>query len=137
MDPWFGLAAGERARIVGPLRYARVAELADAYGSGPYGETRGGSSPLASNGLGFLHTDLHQEQNNRNARHAGSDRKITSPHLSFLPPSELSLAGKAVFARQASVRLFSVPELFSSHRLFFVPPSEPSLAQKAFFGLRA
>jgi hypothetical protein len=28
--------------------YARVAELADAYGSGPYGETRGGSSPLAS-----------------------------------------------------------------------------------------
>jgi hypothetical protein len=28
-----------------------VAELADAYGSGPYGETRGGSSPLASNVL--------------------------------------------------------------------------------------
>ena len=27
---------------------ARVAELADAYGSGPYGATRGGSSPLAS-----------------------------------------------------------------------------------------
>jgi hypothetical protein len=26
-----------------------VAELADAYGSGPYGATRGGSSPLASN----------------------------------------------------------------------------------------
>ena len=25
-----------------------MAELADAYGSGPYGETRGGSSPLAS-----------------------------------------------------------------------------------------
>ena len=28
--------------------FARVAESADAYGSGPYGETRGGSSPLAS-----------------------------------------------------------------------------------------
>src|SRR5437667_5746048 len=28
--------------------FARVAELADAYGSGPYGATRGGSSPLAS-----------------------------------------------------------------------------------------
>src|SRR5438876_11956237 len=28
--------------------FARVAELADAYGSGPYGETRGGSSPLVS-----------------------------------------------------------------------------------------
>jgi hypothetical protein len=31
-----------------PLLIARVAELADAYGSGPYGATRGGSSPLAS-----------------------------------------------------------------------------------------
>ena len=30
------------------LLLARVAELADAYGSGPYGETRGGSSPLVS-----------------------------------------------------------------------------------------
>lgn len=28
--------------------HAHVAELADAYGSGPYGETRGGSSPLVS-----------------------------------------------------------------------------------------
>lgn len=27
---------------------AHVAELADAYGSGPYGVTRGGSSPLVS-----------------------------------------------------------------------------------------
>jgi hypothetical protein len=36
-------------RIVGRCRFARVAELADAYGSGPYGATRGGSSPLASN----------------------------------------------------------------------------------------
>ena len=31
-----------------PAVFARVAELADAYGSGPYGATRGGSSPLAS-----------------------------------------------------------------------------------------
>ena len=42
------LQAAWRARIVAPLPVARVAELADAYGSGPYGETRGGSSPLAS-----------------------------------------------------------------------------------------
>jgi hypothetical protein len=34
--------------ILGRLLLARVAELADAYGSGPYGETRGGSSPLVS-----------------------------------------------------------------------------------------
>src|SRR5207253_5637319 len=42
------LQAAWCARIVAPLPVARVAELADAYGSGPYGETRGGSSPLAS-----------------------------------------------------------------------------------------
>src|ERR1700730_1281253 len=30
------------------LHNAHVAELADAYGSGPYGVTRGGSSPLVS-----------------------------------------------------------------------------------------
>ena len=32
----------------GEVAKAHVAELADAYGSGPYGETRGGSSPLVS-----------------------------------------------------------------------------------------
>lgn len=30
------------------FRFAHVAELADAYGSGPYGETLGGSNPLVS-----------------------------------------------------------------------------------------
>ena len=44
----FDLAGGWHARIVRITGFARVAELADAYGSGPYGETRGGSSPLAS-----------------------------------------------------------------------------------------
>lgn len=33
---------------------AHVAELADAYGSGPYGATRGGSSPLVSTTLGSI-----------------------------------------------------------------------------------
>ena len=33
---------------------ARVAELADAYGSGPYGETRGGSSPLVSTAFSLV-----------------------------------------------------------------------------------
>ena len=33
-----------------------MAELADAYGSGPYGATRGGSSPLVSNFLDDLST---------------------------------------------------------------------------------
>src|ERR1043165_8693288 len=47
----FDLAGGWHARIVRTTGFARVAELADAYGSGPYGETRGGSSPLASSPL--------------------------------------------------------------------------------------
>ena len=42
----FRLAPRKPMRILGVL--AHVAELADAYGSGPYGETRGGSSPLVS-----------------------------------------------------------------------------------------
>ena len=45
---WFDLAGIWHTRIVRATGFARVAELADAYGSGPYGETRGGSSPLAS-----------------------------------------------------------------------------------------
>jgi hypothetical protein len=34
--------------LLPPIFRAHVAELADAYGSGPYGATRGGSSPLVS-----------------------------------------------------------------------------------------
>src|SRR4051812_5059380 len=45
----FELARRARRRNVnGPILHAHVAELADAYGSGPYGATRGGSSPLVS-----------------------------------------------------------------------------------------
>ena len=33
---------------------AHVAELADAYGSGPYGATRGGSSPLVSTNVNAI-----------------------------------------------------------------------------------
>jgi hypothetical protein len=39
---------GSARNLATALRYARVAKLADAYGSGPYGATRGGSSPLVS-----------------------------------------------------------------------------------------
>src|SRR5438445_10049210 len=44
----FTLRLAGACALYGPLPFARVAESADAYGSGPYGETRGGSSPLAS-----------------------------------------------------------------------------------------
>ena len=45
---------GSARNLATALPYARVAELADAYGSGPYGATRGGSSPLVSNFLDDL-----------------------------------------------------------------------------------
>ena len=48
------LQPGWHMRILAAITaQARVAELADAYGSGPYGETLGGSSPLASNSYGL------------------------------------------------------------------------------------
>ena len=45
----FAVATHALLRILPAAAVARVAEPADAYGSGPYGATRGGSSPLASN----------------------------------------------------------------------------------------
>ncbi len=51
-----------------------MAELADAYGSGPYGATRGGSSPLASTttpppaGGGFFMVDWETAQNQAASR---------------------------------------------------------------------
>jgi hypothetical protein len=57
-------------RIIGRCRFARVAELADAYGSGPYGATRGGSSPLASN-LSFY--PLASGQPASSAKRAGQE----------------------------------------------------------------
>ena len=77
--------------------YARVAELADAYGSGPYGETRGGSSPLAS-----TKPLLTCNGANTNATMPVWIGLVTSSlRLSFLPPSEPSLTGRAFFARLA------------------------------------
>src|SRR6266478_4416976 len=51
----FRLARAKWPRnLIGRIFRAHVAELADAYGSGPYGATRGGSSPLVSNFLDDL-----------------------------------------------------------------------------------
>ncbi len=46
---YLGGESGDSHRSV-----AHVAELADAYGSGPYGATLGGSSPLVSTNFLFL-----------------------------------------------------------------------------------
>ena len=77
--------------------YARVAELADAYGSGPYGETRGGSSPLAS-----TKPLLTCNGANTNATMPVWIGLVTSSlRLSFWLPTALSLARRAFFARLA------------------------------------
>src|SRR5207245_8369838 len=79
-----------RLRIVVPLSFARVAELADAYGSGPYGETRGGSSPLASNSAMLF------------KRRGDVPFELTCcpQRLFFLPPIGLSSIGKVSSAPQ-------------------------------------
>src|ERR1043165_8914405 len=64
----FDLAGGWHARIVRATGFARVAELADAYGSGPYGETRGGSSPLASSPLVSAPSILFESESYRQPR---------------------------------------------------------------------
>jgi hypothetical protein len=63
-------------RIVGtPLSLARVAELADAYGSGPYGATRGGSSPLASRLVNRRARSVDLGVGRHDVRANGSDRR--------------------------------------------------------------
>jgi hypothetical protein len=71
-------------RIVGtPLSLARVAELADAYGSGPYGATRGGSSPLASSLVNRRARSVDLDVGRYDVRANGSDRR----HAALRPVS--------------------------------------------------
>src|ERR1044072_1718257 len=116
------------------LSYARVAELADAYGSGPYGETRGGSSPLASSVC--ISSTLFGRENHRQVADSGCIDITCALQLSVALPSEPSSIAKAFFVRQVGDRLFSPQELFSNLPLFFLPPSEPSLARRVVFGQR-
>ena len=87
----FGLTLqrGCRLRIVGATGFfARVAELADAYGSGPYGETRGGSSPLASSPK--LPSGLNPNKNYRQAADIGPiDRLFSSRSFPARGPASL------------------------------------------------
>src|SRR5436305_2639152 len=76
--------------------FARVAELADAYGSGPYGATRGGSSPLASS-YRFVQPTVGSTSS---CSMLVATVVAISSRLSFCRPSALSLVLKVSFGRQ-------------------------------------
>ena len=93
-----------------------MAEPADAYGSGPYGETRGGSTPLASS----------------------SGRQKRLPVTAELDRSryfalDLLLAAQRAFIRSESLlrpAAVSAPLFFAG--ALFVPPAFLLAAQRAF-----
>jgi hypothetical protein len=108
-------------RIVGPLVFARVAELADAYGSGPYGETRGGSSPLASSALSPSSLeDIRQ----------AADSGIL---IDYLRPAAFLRAAQRAFINCESLRRpAGVSPPFFAEGAAFVPPAFLLAAQRAF-----
>ncbi len=93
--------------------FARVAELADAYGSGPYGETRGGSSPLAESLL----------------RPAGVSPPFLDEGAAFVPPDFLLAAQRAFISSDSFLRPAAVSAPFFLTGAGFVPPF--SFAQRA------
>src|SRR5207302_6896624 len=84
---------------------AHVAELADAYGSGPYGATRGGSSPLVSSVLRHgvpkwpiscsnRRREAHRRLHCSNFAHAVVDRAVRDLVRSHRPGSLSRYWGK-------------------------------------------
>ena len=104
------------------LVFARVAELADAYGSGPYGETRGGSSPLASRACSQL--ILTQSKTYRQA----VDLVILIDYLRAF----LRAAQRAFINCESLFRPAGVSPPFFATGAFFVPPAFRLAAQRAF-----
>ena len=99
-----------------------MAELADAYGSGPYGETRGGSSPLASSKLPSTFNGAKYRQYKGQAGEAGyffAAAFLLAAHRAFISSES--------FLRPAAV---SVPFFFAG--AFFAPPAFLLAAQRAF-----
>ena len=98
-----------------------MAELADAYGSGPYGETRGGSSPLASS----LEFSLPGMEKHRQA--ADSDLLID-----YLRAAFLRAAQRAFINCESLLRPAAVSPPFFAEGAFFVPAVFLLAAQRAF-----
>ena len=99
-----------------------MAELADAYGSGPYGATRGGSSPLASSYfLRLTEPSIYLHLTN-----AGADRSY------FFPPAFLLAAQRAFISWESFLRPAGVSVPLFRLEGFCFPPALFLAAQRAF-----
>ena len=136
-----------------------MAELADAYGSGPYGATRGGSSPLASSAWGASAILLASESYRHAAdfgcnrfdyfrafrraaqrafinceslfRPAGVSPPFFVEGAALVPPAFLLAAQRAFMSSESFLRpaAVSAPFFLAGAGFGFVPPF--SLAQRA------
>ena len=99
-----------------------MAELADAYGSGPYGATRGGSSPLASSYA---------------CRATDSQTKPQLPDVSrvavaYFEPAFRLAAQRAFISSESLFRPAGVSAPFFRVEAFCFPPAFLLAAQRAF-----
>ena len=105
--------------------FARVAELADAYGSGPYGETRGGSSPLASSARVSPAGPIQQRKL--------SARPIPVVLIDYLRPAVFRRAAHRAFINcESLLRPAGVSPPFFAEGAAFVPAPFLLAAQRAF-----
>ena len=110
----------------GPPVFARVAELADAYGSGPYGETRGGSSPLASSAWVPPYRSFYPE-----AKTIGkSPTRVIL--VDYLRSAFLRAAQRAFINCESLLRPAAVSPPFFAEGAAFVPADFLLAAQRAF-----
>ena len=99
-----------------------MAELADAYGSGPYGETRGGSSPLASSDIPLVKSKAIAEA-----------CVPISDVLDYFRPDVLRRAAQRAFINcESLLRPAAVSPPFFAEAGAFVPPDFRLAAQRAF-----
>jgi hypothetical protein len=101
-----------------------VAELADAYGSGPYGETRGGSSPLASSA--WVYPSPYVE-----AKTIGK-LPILVASIDYLRAAFRRAAQRAFINCESLLRPAGVSPPFFAEGAALVPPAFLLAAQRAF-----
>ena len=101
-----------------------MAELADAYGSGPYGETRGGSSPLASSAWASQRPYLEAKTIDK--------LSISVVLTDYLRPVFLRAAQRAFINCESLLRPAGVSPPFFAEGAAFVPADFLRAAQRAF-----
>ena len=104
-----------------PGCFARVAELADAYGSGPYGATRGGSSPLASTNSRLT----------TSVRYTSTGSVLIATAVAYFPPFLLA-AQRAFISSESLFRPAGVSAPFFRPEAFGFAPAFLLAAQRAF-----